>query len=214
MPIARPPLPLADYQRIFRVLKAVIDEAGADTAHACILYSVAGAALVEQIYKKRCQPVAGAAFYALDDSARTILSFCDQEERHNNLSSAKGFHCWILCEGYIIDFMAPVFRESLHAIGVKENCSRKMFQKPLESMADSRLLMRTPGDFFLLPNVELTRQILEEFHSHEANNELLKLCVQWYKKPPRSMPSQISIQNNTGLTSMLNLSDLSLTGVW
>lgn len=44
---------------------------------ASIFFSIAGASLVEQFYKKSCQPVAGAACYKLDDAAGTILTFTD-----------------------------------------------------------------------------------------------------------------------------------------
>lgn len=214
MPIARPPLPLADYQRIFRVLKTVLDGADADPAHSCIFFSVAGAFLVEQLYKKHCQPVAGAAFFRVDDDAGTVLSFADQDQDHDNLSSDKGFHCWILCEDYIIDFMAPVFRESLQAIGFTGNCSRKMFQKPRSAMSDSPLLMRNPGDFYMLPNVDLTRTILSEFFAKEGNNDLVKMCAHWYKKPPKEIPRQASMKSNDGMVSHMTLSGLSLVGAW
>lgn len=215
MPIAaRPPIPLPDYQRIFRVLKSVFDGAGVNAAHPSIFFSVVGAHLIEQFYKKRCQPVAGAAFYKLDDGAKTILTFADREAANDVLSSAKGFHCWTFCEGHIIDFMAPLFRESLQASGGAGNCSRKMFQKPLPSMADSPLLMQAPGDFFLLPNVELTRQILDEFMSKEENTRAVTMCAHWYKKPPKAIPRQVSVRSGNDTATQMTLSDMSLTGVW
>jgi hypothetical protein len=214
MPIVRPPVSLPDYQRIFRVLKSVFDGAGVNTAYPSIFFSVAGAHLIEQFYKKRCQPVAGVAFYKVDDSAETMLTFADREAANEVLSSTKGFHCWAFCEGYIIDFMAPLFRESLQANGVAGNCSRKMFQKSLPSMADSPLLMRAPGDFYLLPNVELTRQILEEFLSKEENTHAVKTCAHWYKKPPKAIPRYVSMQSIDETDKPMTLSDMSLTGAW
>lgn len=214
MPINRPPIPLVDYQRIFRVLKTVYDCAGVSTAQSSIFFSIAGAHIVEQIYKKRCQPVAGGAFYKLDDSAETVLAFADRDANNDSLSSAKGFHCWVFCEGYIIDFMAPLFRESLQADGVADGCSRKMFQKSLQSMADSRLLMQAPGDFFLLPNVDLTRRVLDEFFSSEENTDAVRVCEQWYRKPPKEIPRKISVQGSESISTPMTLSNVSLTGVW
>jgi hypothetical protein len=214
MPAARPPIPLADYQRIFRVLKTVFDQADINTAHSAIFFSVAGAHLVEHFYKKRCQPVAGAAYYKLDDEAGSVLSFADQNKNHDNASSGTGFHCWVMCDDYIVDFMAPLFRESLQSRGVTGNCSRKMFQKPRSSMVDSRLLLRNPGDSYLLPNVDLTRQILEGFFSTTGNQDLLDVCTHWYKKPPKDMPRQLSVTDNEGAVSEMTLSDLTLVGAW
>lgn len=211
MPTPRPPLPLPDYQRIVRVLKTILDGADADAAHSCVFFSVAGAYLVEQIYKKRCQPVAGAAFYRVDDEAETVLTFADKT--HDDLSSLNGFHCWALCENYIIDFMAPLFRESLQAIGAG-TCSRKMFQKPRSAMADSPLLMRKPGDFHHLPNVELTRRILEDFFARDGNSELVKMCAEWFKRPPKEIPRQATMERIDGTVSLMTLSSLSVTGAW
>jgi hypothetical protein len=214
MPAARPPIPLVDYQRIFRVLKTVFDAADVNPAHSAIFFSVAGAHLVEQFYKKRCQPVAGAAFYKLDDEAGTVLSFADQDKNHDDLSSGKGFHCWVMCDDYIVDFMAPLFRESLQAIGLTGNCSRRMFQKPRSSMVDSPLLLRKPGDSYLLPNVDRTRQILKEFFSTSGNQDLLNMCAHWYKRPPKDMPRQLSMTDNEGAIIQMKLSDLTLVGAW
>jgi hypothetical protein len=214
MPVPLPPIPLADYQRIFRVLKSVLDGADAKTAHACIFFSVAGAFLVEQVYKKRCQPIAGAAFYRVDDQAGKVLSFVDRHANHDDLSSSKGFHCWLLCDGYIVDFMAPLFRESLQAIGLTGNCSRKMFQKPLRAMTDSPLLMCKPGDFYMLPNVELTRKTLDEFYASDEANDLLNICMHWYKKPPKKIDRQLSMQSNDGEITHMTLSELSVVGAW
>ncbi|GAB3542899.1 DUF2026 domain-containing protein [Noviherbaspirillum agri] len=212
MPTARPPLPLADYQRIFRVLKTVLDSADAAPAHPDVFFSMAGAFLVQQLYKKRCQPVAGAAFFRVDDDAGTVLSFADKD--HEDLSSDRGFHCWILCEDYIIDFMAPLFRESLQAMGLSGSCSRKMFQKPRSAMSDSPLLMRNPGDFHMLPNVDLTSRVLSEFFANERNNDLVQTCAHWYRKPPKDIPRQATMTGNDGAVSHLTLSSLSLVGAW
>lgn len=214
MPITRPPLPLADYQRIFRVVKTVFDGAQINTARADVFFSVAGARIVEQVYKKRCQPVAGGAFYKLDDSAGSVLSFADKDANNDSLSSANGFRCWAFCEGTVIDFMAPLFRESLEAAGVANGCARKMFQKPLPSMSDSRLLMHAPGDFFLLPNVDLTRRTLDAFFSIDANTDAVGLCEQWYRKPPKEIPRQIAVQGAGGMHVPMTLSDMALTGAW
>jgi hypothetical protein len=214
MQASRSPIPLRDYQRIFRVLKSVLDSTDAKTEQTSVFFSMAGAFLVQQVYKKRCQPVAGAAYYRLDDESGTVLSFADQDEKHDEHSSGKGFHCWVLCEGYIIDFMAPLFRESLHARGFPGNCSRKMFQKPLSAMMDSPLLMRKPGDFYMLPNVELTRKASEEFYASAEAKNLLNICMHWYKKPPKNVDRQLSIQSNDGKITHLTLSELSVTGSW
>lgn len=181
---------------------------------ASIFFSIAGASLVEQFYKKSCQPVAGAACYKLDDAAGTILTFTDSHQASGDRSSSAAFHCWTLCDGYIIDFMAPLFPESLQAVGVKGSCSRKMFQKPREAMADSPLLMHEPGEFYLLPDVALTKQVMQDFFANPVNGNLVNMCAAWYRKPPREIPKEISMQGNDGSIAPMALSRISLTGAW
>lgn len=213
MPIARPPLAPADYQRIVRVLKTVYDAAPEQLAPAALFFNIAGARLVEQVYKKRCQPIAGAAFYKLDDAAQTVLAFHD-DKAQEHLSSRAGFHCWTLCEGFVIDFMAPLFREALQTGTPGAICSRKMFQKPLEAISDSRLQMRKPGDYFMLPNVALTQELLQEFLSRDLAGDWLEICAHWYRKPPAKMEQELALQRGDGGVVRLKLSEMAVDGIW
>ncbi|WP_085065994.1 DUF2026 family protein [Pseudomonas piscis] len=52
-------IPLQDYLRVHRVIRSTLDMAGAETAHACWFFSVAGAAILRKYYKKDAHPVAG-----------------------------------------------------------------------------------------------------------------------------------------------------------
>ncbi len=212
-----PPIPLADYQRIFRVLKSVFDGAADNTAsntlRASIFFSIAGASLIESFYKKRCQPVAGPAYYKVDDADETVLSFADHDEIHGDAGDEHGFHCWIFCEGHIIDFMAPLFREALQARGLPGQCSRKMFQKPLSAMADSPYLLKKPGDSYLIPDLDLTKQCIQDFHARPDARDLLSVCAQWYQKPPKRIPNRVRMSRGDAEID-LQLSGLTLTGAW
>lgn len=218
MPAARPPIPLADYQRLFRVMKTVFDAGNIAPAHASILFSVAGAQLIEQLYKKKCQPVAGTALYRLGDDAGAVLTFTGEGGNQDDFSPGKGFHCWIVCGDWVIDFMAPLFREALQKTGFAGNCPRQMFQKPRAAMADSPLLMRKAGDFYMLPDVDLTRKTLQQFLGRDDVREAIGICLQWYRKPPRDIPRKITIQYNNagedGATAGMTLDGTTLGGIW
>ena len=209
-----PPIPFPDYQRIFRVLKTVVDAADLDAEHASKFFSVAGAIMVEQIYKRRCQPVAGTAFYQLGNANDTVLSFTDPGKDQYSSTSERNFHCWVLCDGYVIDFMAPLFREFVRETGNARNCPRKMFQKPLGTMAESPRLMPAPGDFYMLPDVDLTRATIKEFHESNFLKGLLDVCMQWYRKPPRKIASQLMLETNEGSPVEMRLTGITLTGAW
>lgn len=213
MSVLRPPLLPADYQRLVRVLKAVHDGA-ASTINTSIFFSVAGAHLIEQVYGKRCQPVAGAAFFKLDDDVQSVLSFPDKNSGRQDDSGAGDFHCSMLCEAYIVDLMAPLFPEAMRAAGIPGRCSRKMFQKPREAMVDSPLLMQEPGDFYMLPNVDRTRTVVREFFDRPDANDLLEICAHWYRKPPLKIDQELAVAASDGSVTQMKLGNLALTGVW
>lgn len=215
MPAAHPPIPLQDYQRIFRVLKSVLDCAGTGAVHSSTFFSVAGAQVLEKHYKKKCQPVAGAAVYKVDDAAQTAISLSGGPAQGGRGAGAEeGFHCWIVCDGWIIDFMAPLFVEQVRPANGAGRFSRKMFQKPIDAMSDSPLLMKKPGDFYMLPDVDLTRDVLERFFSDDGLKDMVQICMHWYRKPPRGIPRQLSVQTQAGTTIELTLAGPALDGVW
>jgi len=69
------------------------------------------------------------------------------------------FHCRIVCDNEIIDFMAPVFRESIQSAGVASNCPEKMFQKHIELMSQHYDSLNNSGDFYLKPNKKTPKKI-------------------------------------------------------
>ena len=48
----KPLIPLLDYLRIHAVIRSVLDSVDAHTAHACMFFSIAGAAILREFYKK------------------------------------------------------------------------------------------------------------------------------------------------------------------
>lgn len=204
---------MADYQRIHQVIRTVLDGADAHTERACIFFCIVGAFLLKEIYKKNAVPIAGAAFYFLDDKSGLTAAFASM---NNNeiASSNKAFHCWIQCEGYIVDFMAPIFRESLKTSGHDNAVARKMFQKKLVNMAPSPNEMSMAGDFYHLPDIQLTQDMLQSFMQKNSNKDLLKVCMTWYKKPPKPIPQVLGLQSDDGKSVNMNLCKVELTGAW
>ncbi|MDF5946204.1 DUF2026 family protein [Pseudomonas aeruginosa] len=66
-------IPLLDYLRIHRVIRSVLDSAGATTDRACWFFSVAGAAILRHHYGKDAQPLAGAVCLMVNEKG---LMFC------------------------------------------------------------------------------------------------------------------------------------------
>jgi hypothetical protein len=59
----KPLIPLLDYLRIHAVIISVLDSVKVCSAHSCMFFSVAGAAILQKFYGKEARQVAGAAFY-------------------------------------------------------------------------------------------------------------------------------------------------------
>lgn len=205
-------LPFADYCRIFRIIYSVLD-GRANTHHACIFFAVAGASILRKHYKFKALPVAGAAAYMVDTKTSLIATF-GKIEADLLISTPDAFHCWIQCEGYAIDFMAPVFRENLRAAGTLSTIARKMFQRPLAEMATSFDELTHEGAFSLFPNSECTQAMIEDFEAKASSGDLANICSHWFRRPPKRIPDTLNMGNDLGKIEHLNLHGPEVCGVW
>lgn len=211
--LQRPLLPLADYQRIFRVIHSVLNSGDANIPAASFFFSVTAAQILKKFYKLNAFPVAGAAFYLIsnDDSAALSFGVLDGERVE---SHSDAFHCWVQCHDVVLDFMAPVFQELLTAAGHTLPISRYMFQKPLACMSSAVDSLHVPGDFWLEPNLALTRDLLQQFMQKSALSNLSQVCIDWYRKPPKELDTNLVMQAAEGPGTSIQLSRLQITGAW
>ena len=87
-------IPLQDYERIFRVAYSVLEGMNAKTGRACIFFSMVGAAILHNFYKKRALIAAGAAFYRVDDESATVVAYGhDRDEMHSYAIRAIRHEC-------------------------------------------------------------------------------------------------------------------------
>lgn len=212
MPPPKLILPFADYCRIFRVIYTVLD-GRAHTHRACIFFAVAGAIILRQHYKFKALPIAGAATYMVDSETSLVATFGKFED-DMLISTPDAFHCWIQCDGYAIDFMAPVFRENLQSAGISATIARKMFQRPLAQMASSSAELICDGAFSLFPDAERTQAMIENFETKATSGDLANVCSNWYRRPPKRMSETIDMANDLGKIERLNLHSPEVSGVW
>jgi hypothetical protein len=212
-PNLRPLIPLADYQRIFRVIHSVLDSVDANIPAASFFFSVTAAQILKKFYKKNAFPVAGAAFYLISEDSSGALSFgtLDGDKIDSN---SDAFHCWVQCDGYVLDLMAPVFQELLESAGHPMAVPRQMFQKDLARSVASPNALAAPGDFYLEPNLALTKELLQQFMSKPALSNLSQVCMEWYQKPPKELSTDLVMQGAEGEGTKMKLSRLQITGVW
>ena len=205
-------IPLPDYERIFRVIYSVIDE-HANTPHACVFFAAVGAAILELKYKIAAMPVAGAAAFAVHQATGTVSTFGQLSDGELE-SSEESFHCWVESEGVVLDFMAPLFRESLKTYGHDLPISRRMFQKPYREMASSIHDLRGEGAFYLKRNSQLSQRLFKSFSERLMATDLANICLTWYTKPPKPLSKKMGMQDNEGNVYYLQPKGPALSGVW
>lgn len=212
MPPPKLILPFADYCRVFRVIYSVLD-GRAITHRACIFFAVAGAMLLRRHYKFSALPIAGAAAYMVDADTSLVATF-GKFEGDMLVATPDAFHCWIECDGFAIDLMAPVFRENLQAAGIQHTTARKMFQRPLSEMASTSAELTREGAFSLFPDRERTQAMIANFDAKLSSGDLANVCAHWYRRPPKHMPQTLDMANDLGNVNRLSLHGPEISGVW
>ena len=206
-------IPFADYVRIYTAIYSVLESEKARTHRACKFFAFVGAYILEKHYKVRATPVAGAALYCVDEATHTNV-FYGRVQDDYLVSDAEAFHCWVQCEGYLIDFHAPLIRDVQAEEGRPVLVGRKMMQKPLSSEAENADSVTKSGDFLLMPNPALTKRFMEDFTEVGLASDLANICSTWYKRPPKNMAQRITTMGKMGEPIPIQFKAPRLDGVW
>lgn len=212
MPPPKLLIPFADYCRMFRVIHSVLDGRAHDN-RACIFFAVAGTLLLRRHYKLNALPVAGAARYMVDAETAQAVTF-GRFEGDRLVATPEAFHCWVECDGYAIDFMAPIFPESLAAAGIRQAIPRHMFQRRLAEMAKTTDELTRDGDFSLFPDQQRTMEVIQNFDAKHASGDLANTCAHWYRRPPKKIAPTLDVANAAGAVQRLTLHGPEIAGVW
>lgn len=207
-------IPLKDYERIFRVIFSVLD-GRANIDRACIFFAIAGAQILREHYNLNAVPISGAAAYAVGVDNSLVATF-GEIENNNFISTTDAFHCWIECEGYVIDFMSPVFQENLLFSGLKTAIPRRMFQRSRAAMSmfSSFSEIFHEGAFCCIPSDERTVAMLKIFSDKPVNSDLANICRYWYRRPPKKIDHALDMRDDLGRVTHLKLHGPEIVGVW
>lgn len=203
-------LSLPEYGRIYEVIYSVLD-GRANTPFACMFFAAAGVLILNKHYKIPARAVAG-AFLLCTDTAPWVISIAKNEDGMVT-SDRDGFHMWVQTDTHVIDFMAPIFNEAIKGRGYPSNVPRKMFQRPLSAEVESIDQLRTPGDYFTMPNIELTDELVDSLLARPTNVDLLNAVDRWFKKYPSKL-DDLSLLNDLGEVHKLTLSAPRVSGAW
>lgn len=203
-------LTLPEYNRIYEIIYSVL-EGRANTPFACMFFAAAGAMILNKHYGIPACAVAG-AFLLCTDPRPSVISIAKNEDDVVT-SDRDGLHMWVQTETYVIDFMVPIFNESIAGKGFPSAGPRKMFQRPLSAEAESYDELHAPGDYFTMPNVELTDELVDSFLDRPTNVDLLNAADRWFKKYPNKL-DDLSLLNDLGEVHKLTLSAPRISGAW
>ena len=208
-----PPITLPEYEQLFRTIHAVVKNEQGDPAKASLFFAVAGAFLLKKHHKlgSAC-PVAGVAGYNLRTPSNFSLVF-GRLENDSVVSDSSRYHCWIEADGWVIDLMAPLFDDMASIDRKGAVIPRWMFQKPLLADASS-ISLDTPGAYLHVPNHRLTTELMKGFTGKPAYTDLVRICEQWYVRPPRKIAPSVGIEDRSGAVMEVFLSPIRIAGVW
>jgi Protein of unknown function (DUF2026) len=214
----RPIIPMPDYVRIFRVMRAVIERIDADSNEASLFFSMTGAAILKHFYKKEARVITGSAFFLVDQKSRTVLSFAKSSDSKIDAtkveSDRENFHCWLECDSQIVDFQALAFPEALARTGSRVRIPRQMFQKQKTSMSASPESLQAAGDFYLHANIALTNELVRAFFASPLQLDLMRGCMKWFTRPPKKVSSGMSMQDGEDAIVEMALAEIDVTGAW
>lgn len=203
-------LPLADYERITRTIKTVLDSEDAVTAHCCQFFSLMGAAILFTHYKIAARPMFGAAFVLLNEASRDTLTY-GKLECGCASSDPDHYHAWIDTGEHVIDFMAPLYGDAMRTRGYIEDVPRWMLQRQKSTLAGHHYDLERQGDCHFLANPVLSQHMVQYFLKEPMYRDLIEITTRWYRKPPNTM-MPLQTMSSSGKVRRMPLDQLSVTG--
>ena len=208
----RPLLPLSDYQRIYQVIYSVLEATGIVTTHrACLFFSTAVVTILRKHYGLPATFSAGTLALMVDEKKANVAVYGRQEDGEW-VYDTNGFHAWVECNGWLVDFMAPIMGVALKEDGINFDVPRNMLQKPLaDGKHDLREIQRV-GDFYCYSDKAQAESLIDSQQLEFM--DLLNACETWFRKPPKALPSIALGGTDVQAPKPLVLKAPSIGGVW
>ena len=109
--------------------------------------------------------------------------------------------------------MTPLFGISSKEFGLSVPIPVRMFQKKKNEMKRS-INLHNVGDYFMLPNQELTNELLLENLARNDIKDLLEIASIWFKPAPRKMQREMPIASNDGMITIMKIKPILLNSKW
>ncbi|EGI75814.1 DUF2026 family protein [Hylemonella gracilis] len=208
----RPLLPLADYQRIYQVIYSVLEASGlAKTSRACLFFASAGVLILRDHYHLEAMISVGSMALMVHEPTATVLIYGREQDGRWQYDE-DGFHAWVECDGWLIDFMAPIMGQAFKEDGAAVPIPRRMLQKPLADRKPHPKAIQHEGEFFYESDSSVAEALLDD--QSILFDDLVKICLQWFRRPPKALPP--IAMGGTGISDPqpIVLRAPSITGVW
>ncbi|MCH8618132.1 DUF2026 family protein [Undibacterium sp. TS12] len=207
--IRQPLLPLPDYQRIYQVIYSALESSKIAVTHrSCIFFAVAGASILREHYHLSATISVGSMALMVDEQQSNVVVY-GRSENGYFVSDEKAFHAWVECDGWLIDFMAPIMGVALRKDGIDWSISPRMLQKHLDDSKSSLGEIRHLGEFIVGHNETLAESLIDNQSSRFF--QLLNTCVTLYSKPQEQ--SEALAHSYSPVTKLMRDAP-SIDGIW
>ncbi|MDP3326265.1 DUF2026 family protein [Hydrogenophaga sp.] len=109
----------------------------------------------------------------------------------------------------MLDFMLCILKQTEYIQQGQQGVFFNKFQGDL-----CRVSLDHEGDFHLVPNPELTFDLRRSFLQKPASADLVNICLQWYKRPPKSIAPEFLMQNDLGEVTKIRLKTAAVSATW
>jgi hypothetical protein len=203
---------LPEYEKIFRILDGTLNYANPGRPPSCLFFNVVGALILNKVYQVEARPRMGTAFINVNTDQGAVIAFANMtgSQLEKPSSHEEAFHCWIETEHHYIDFTAPVYSKYPNSF----HTPAYMFQKTKALMALSHEYLLKQGDFYLQPNVELTRDRLASGLDSTRLMDFAQISLTWAENSKSKLMPKMLIQASDGERIELKLSDTRVIGAW
>ncbi|MEL7738170.1 DUF2026 family protein [Citromicrobium bathyomarinum] len=202
--------PMADFNRIHQVIHGTIKDEG-NPGKACTFFACVGALILNKHYKISARPVAGG--FAMCVEAEKNLFF--GRDGHGVVEfDEDGFHMWVQTETHIIDFMSPLYQEAFRDVQQDITIPRRMFQKRAADEAANLDSLRKPGDFFTMPDPDLSERLIDHVLRRPLNTDFIQIAETWFGTRRGKQRPFLSIGSNDGIVRELELPSTLAREAW
>lgn len=204
-------LPLPDYQRVYQVIYSVLQASGiATTSRACVFFASAGATLLREHYGLPATISAGCMALMVEEACAQVVVY-GRKTDNGFVADIEAFHAWVECDGWLIDFMAPIMGIALRADGHDWQIPRRMLQRRLAHRLPSPGDIQHQGEFSASHDPALAEVLLDR--QSVQFEDLLNVCQTWFRRPPKPL-KPLAMADSHGPTKKLVLQAPSIDGVW